>query len=486
MNKVETSKVLADFVALNEFDLKKIEADSPALKDAVFAALNAISNRFGDSTDLKAIYETRARRKVTILPPIDGYYYMSNLRLYLETISVTEYTNIIDKDVIYIQDQSLVKTAEQKWLNDPDKLIWILPQGIYFLFRINTAILGMNKASYIDVSAALADYEPFFEDFLEGKEFWDNILRGNFSEYYDNIDFYNMFWNLFNNDSINDSVNYKELLKKLYDRYGSAIRILPAFYRNIFLFFTGNEQQQPINTSSKDVSVTGAFNWTNTANKFQPTYTWLDREYFRILIDSLSGGEFLKMSFYNRYPSSKECELLSLLGVKDPVYLCGLPAVLKGAAQTPTQPTQPAPSTTQSIQIPTPPAYLEKNYVAKPLTNWTPAWKQQGLRPSVQRSAANSKRGDVGLGNNGEIYMVDTDKNGTQRWMKMKSITREMIADSNSTSTYNFADIEDYKLMLDLLVYEMMQANSLSDVDMYTDARELFSKFRSKLKNIYP
>ena len=344
----------------------------------------------------------------------------------------------------------------------------------------------MNKASYIDVSKALADYEPFFEDFLEGKEFWDNILRGNFSEYYDNIDFYNMFWNLFNNDSINDSVNYKELLKKLYDRYGSAIRILPAFYRNIFLFFIGNEQQQPIKTSSKDVSVRGAFHWTNTANKFQPTYTWLDREYFRILIDSLSDGEFLKMSFYNSYPSSKECELLSLLGVKDPVVLCGWPAVIKAAAQTPTQSTQPAPSTTQSIQIPTPPAYLEKNYVAKPLTNWTPAWKQQELRPSVQRHAANSKRGDVGLGNNGEIYIVDTDKNGKHRWMKLKSVTIEMIADSNSTSSYNFSDIEDYKLMLDLLVYEMMQANSLSDVDMYDDARALFQKFESKLKNIYP
>ena len=70
--------------------------------------------------------------------------------------------------------------------------------------------------------------------------------------------------------------------------------------------------------------------------------------------------------------------------------------------------------------------------------------------------------------------------------MKLKSVTIEMIADSNSTSSYNFSDIEDYKLMLDLLVYEMMQANSLSDVDMYDDARALFQKFESKLKNIYP
>jgi hypothetical protein len=351
------------------------------------------------------------------------------------------------------------------------------------------AILGMNKASYIDVSTALADYEPFFEDFLEGKEFWDNILDGNFSEYYDNIDFYNMFFNLFNNNSLNDGVKYRELLKKLYYRYGAVIRILPAFYRNIFLCFMENSAYytSPMKTSVKDASVTGAFNWTDAANKFQPTYTWLDREYFRILINLLADGEFHKMSLNNNYPWDKECQLLSLLGVKDPVSLCGaIPLVRQAAAQPPTQTTQPAPSTTQSIQIPLPPAYLEKNYVAKPLTNWTPAWKQQGLRPSVQRSAANSKRGDVGLGNNGEIYVVDTDKNGTQRWIKLKSVTREMIADSNSTSSYNFSDIEDYKLMLDLLVYEMMQANSLSDVDMYNDARALFQKFKTKLKNIYP
>jgi hypothetical protein len=122
------------------------------------------------------------------------------------------------------------------------------------------------------------------------------------------------------------------------------------------------------------------------------------------------GGGIFDYDFGNGYEIYREIEKANstLLKVNNP--------------STTTTPTTPAKTQKQ----PTVKALSMSDYIN--LADWTPKWKSRGDRPSPTRSASAEKVNTIGVGNDGQIYVVREDKNGVKRWTKAKTLTVEDVS----------------------------------------------------------
>lgn len=77
------------------------------------------------------------------------------------------------------------------------------------------------------------------------------------------------------------------------------------------------------------------------------------------------------------------------------------------------------------------------------LSAWTPDWKQLKMRPSPTRHASQSRIGEIGIGNDGNVWSVKADSSGVQKWYKEKG--------TNPIAPHNLSrlSIEDLKTMID-------------------------------------
>ena len=91
------------------------------------------------------------------------------------------------------------------------------------------------------------------------------------------------------------------------------------------------------------------------------------------------------------------------------------------------------------------------------ITNWRPEWKAMGLRPSPTRKASLENDGDFGLGNDGIIYEIATDKNGTKKWKKTS------YTYFNKNNRDEFSQIYDRNMLIDQLNYENSQLDKTDD-----------------------
>jgi hypothetical protein len=99
------------------------------------------------------------------------------------------------------------------------------------------------------------------------------------------------------------------------------------------------------------------------------------------------------------------------------------------------------------LPAPTSSATTTINYI----TNWRPDWKAMKLRPSPTRKASLENDDALGLGNDGIIYEIATDKNGTKKWMKTK------YTPHNKKIRDDFSQIYDRNMLIDQLSYENSQ-----------------------------
>jgi hypothetical protein len=86
--------------------------------------------------------------------------------------------------------------------------------------------------------------------------------------------------------------------------------------------------------------------------------------------------------------------------------------------------TTPKPAKTQTK--PTSKALSMADYID--IADWTPKWKSRGDRPSPTRSASAEKLNNIGVGNDGQIYIIKEDKNGVKRWTKGKTLTIDSVS----------------------------------------------------------
>ena len=108
------------------------------------------------------------------------------------------------------------------------------------------------------------------------------------------------------------------------------------------------------------------------------------------------------------------------------------------------------------------------------ITNWRPEWKAIGLRPSPTRKASLEKSDALGLGNDGIIYEIATDKNGTKKWKK----TRYNLF--NETIRREFSQIYDRNMLIDQLNYENSQLDKTDDD--YKENEKLIKKVLTEVQ----
>jgi len=99
-------------------------------------------------------------------------------------------------------------------------------------------------------------------------------------------------------------------------------------------------------------------------------------------------------------------------------------------------------------------------------TTWSEDWVNKGWRPSPQRSASQSKPDAIGYGADGNWYEIKTDKNGTQRWAKMKSTPYDL----NILKKYitNMSE-EDIALLVDQKRYYLANTDRDEDEEIYEE-----------------
>jgi hypothetical protein len=100
-------------------------------------------------------------------------------------------------------------------------------------------------------------------------------------------------------------------------------------------------------------------------------------------------------------------------------------------------------------------------------TTWSEDWSNKGWRPSPQRSAGGSKSDAVGYGADGNWYEIKTDKNGTQKWAKMKLGS---INDLDTLKKYiaKMSD-EDIALLVDQKRFYLASTDRDEDEDIYEE-----------------
>ena len=108
------------------------------------------------------------------------------------------------------------------------------------------------------------------------------------------------------------------------------------------------------------------------------------------------------------------------------------------------------------------------------LTKWTKDWKANGLRPSPTRKASLEKLDALGVGNDGVVYEVGQDKNGTKKWKKTGFTLYNPDVRKEFTSKY------DLQLLYDQIVYENSQLDPM-DID-YNENEKLITKIMEELK----
>jgi hypothetical protein len=108
------------------------------------------------------------------------------------------------------------------------------------------------------------------------------------------------------------------------------------------------------------------------------------------------------------------------------------------------------------------------------LTKWTKDWKANGLRPSPTRKASLEKLDALGVGNDGVVYEVVKDKNGTKKWKKTGFTLYNPDVREQFTSKY------DLQLLYDQIVYENSQLYP-TDLD-YEENEKLITKIMEELK----
>jgi hypothetical protein len=488
MNKVETTNALSEFVKLNENDLRSLKTGNLSLYNAMLGVINAISNRYGDTSQ----YDVE--NTVAMPFPLTTQFDIEAMMDYIKDFSRddTDLKAALDQDLHGVYNIKIRQQVFSYWFFNDKKTIY-LPASLLFLLQVNL------KALALPLYEKLEDYKPYFPYFLEGETFWNTILQGGnntaFDVYYDNIDFYNMFFN-FNgglddsekNASLNNIVSRKK-------EYGGKLAIYPAFYRNLALCLRKHTDNKRF-ISTKYIYETAfdsCFMFRNAYNNFTSLLKPLGGiDYFMAIVinlqDSVSPTIDWKLSSDF---AKKEYPLLSIMGVDESAELYDWFIKMRSSIKShySTQGTKPssAPntkSTTTSTKIPDIPNYNDKNFILKPITNWSPDWKLRGMRPSPTRSAsAITATGKYyGLGNNGEIYELATNKRGVQAWKKVKTFERERVAQGLET----FGSPYDYQLLLDQLANEMNVFIKGDFRTAYDEARDLFNKVVEQFNRVFP
>lgn len=108
------------------------------------------------------------------------------------------------------------------------------------------------------------------------------------------------------------------------------------------------------------------------------------------------------------------------------------------------------------------------------ITNWRPEWKAMGLRPSPTRKASLENDDALGLGNDGIIYAIATDKNGTKKWKKTS------YTSFNKNNRDEFSQVYDRNMLIDQLNYENSQLDK-TDVD-YKDNEKLIKQVLTEVQ----
>ena len=139
-------------------------------------------------------------------------------------------------------------------------------------------------------------------------------------------------------------------------------------------------------------------------------------------VDTKLGGGIFDYDWGNGYEIYRDIERANstLLKVNNPST-----TTTPSTAQVTLKRGKPITSKSSQKQAPTPSLTIQ-DYVNT--ADWTPKWKSQGYRPSPTRSASAEKNLSLGVGNDGQIYMINKDKNGVQRWTKSKTLTVENIS----------------------------------------------------------
>jgi hypothetical protein len=91
------------------------------------------------------------------------------------------------------------------------------------------------------------------------------------------------------------------------------------------------------------------------------------------------------------------------------------------------------------------------------ITNWRPDWKAMKVRPSPTRKASLENDDALGLGNDGIIYEIATDKNGTKKWRKTS------YKAFNKNYRDKFSQFYDSNMLIDQLSYENSQLDKTDD-----------------------
>lgn len=115
-------------------------------------------------------------------------------------------------------------------------------------------------------------------------------------------------------------------------------------------------------------------------------------------------------------------------------------------------------------------------------TLWSEDWSmQKGWRPSPQRSAGGSKSDAVGYGADGNWYEIKTDKNGTQKWAKMKLGS---INDLDTLKKY-IAKMseEDIALLVDQKRFYLASTDRDEDEDIYEELDSELAKILGFLES---
>jgi hypothetical protein len=121
-----------------------------------------------------------------------------------------------------------------------------------------------------------------------------------------------------------------------------------------------------------------------------------------------------------------------------------------------------------------PPTQVKNPNISIGLTGWTKDWKANKLRPSPTRKASLEDIGVSGMGNDGNVYEVVADKNGTKKW---KKTTYNVFG--NATRK-DFSELYDLQLLYDQLVYENSQLYP-TDLD-YEENQKLITKLVEEIK----
>ena len=436
MDKEKTVKEITNLIEFNQEKIDLLAADSPALFTAFSGLLNAVSKKYGSgevvlqdnpTTEVKTgkwlvtikangeilsewLTKENAEDSVKRLEQSDKQSNIKEKGLYkivFEPAPKELWYVLLSKTGVVLSEQLSLSAASSvlagmeaedlgkgRYVKDKYKIVngnnldapavdaekgtnGALPEPLKILARRNQVLQGMA----IDDSMYLAGGDNFNWSYsMEGNDFWTEVATGNYAPASPTVS-----WEKTELAAPASVLQY-EILTRYWNRGNKLVENLPA---PIQISAETIIKKQKKYLSSAQILKTSVFNAFDTANTAEGGNYW----------EAIFKGDFAAYYDGERYKQYKEDR---------------------------------ASNTAKKATPPATPAVAIDLTNSRSYTTWTEDWKSKKMRPAPTRSAAASSLGDTGVGNDGRLYTVQADKNGTQRWVAIKTPPSEYVRSNNA------------------------------------------------------